>query len=102
MTVTRPEIVWDYSYKISYLSPLNIPVQDYENTLCFPNPTDSKVKFSGMAPNSTCEVLSLDGRILIKGMLYDGQLDLSGLRQGIYIVTFTNGEKVTKFKVIKL
>jgi len=64
----------------------------------YPNPTESTIYFkdSGFS-GVTYQVLDIRGKILLTGIIYTEQIDLSELNSGTYLISIKN----THYKVVK-
>ncbi len=67
----------------------------------FPNPATDYLKISPVDGVGSVKIYSLDGQELMSTVLNNNQLDISSLRNGIYIVQIETGEQVYRQKFIK-
>lgn len=66
-----------------------------------PNPTNDLVFLSNSYDNSPYSIFNVLGKEVQKGMINGGQINLSDLNQGIYMVRITKGNHIFTSKVIK-
>lgn len=72
------------------------------NDVCvYPNPAGQTIFLKGLNGNKEIAIYSLNGKLLIKKLLNNNQLDISDLSKGIYTLRIVNKEKVLNIKLIK-
>jgi hypothetical protein len=59
----------------------------------YPNPAQSVLTVSGASFNSTYTVVDLFGRAIDRGLI-TGTIDVSSMKQGVYMITVTQGNKL--------
>ncbi|KXX66511.1 hypothetical protein AVL50_31790 [Flammeovirga sp. SJP92] len=57
-----------------------------------PNPVSDILQVSGIKSETTYKLLDLRGRLLMKGSLTNGKIDLNHLNHGVYLLQFDNGQ----------
>lgn len=84
---------------------LNVGGNHFKNFTVYPNPVRDLLNFSHTGNISSVEVFNLLGqKMLTKSLALDatqGQLDLSGLSNGSYLVKVTSGGETKTIKVLK-
>ncbi|MCK0178088.1 T9SS type A sorting domain-containing protein [Flavobacteriaceae bacterium S0862] len=87
------------------LAPLETKTVIADNFKIYPNPTKGNVYIllkTGNKFKGDVKVFDLSGKLMIRSNNFDGQLDVSKLSRGIYMMSFLHEEKtVTKKLVIK-
>lgn len=71
----------------------------------FPNPSTSKIKFSGIKDYEEIVIKDITGKIILVKQLTGEpitEIDLTGFGDGIYIVKFTNSDNFATRKFVKL
>lgn len=63
----------------------------------YPNPTSSKIFFQGIS-NAEKQILDISGRLLIS--TFENQIDISYLKQGVYILRVENEEGIVETRKI--
>ena len=71
-----------------------------ENIAIYPNPTSDTFNVSGIS-EGVVEVLDLSGRVLREFKIEQESFSLSGLTNGIYIISVTSNNKTTYRRLIK-
>ncbi len=93
---------------IDYRLTTGITPPNTESTLQLsPNPCNNTLNIYNIPQNSTIEILTLSGKVFANKNTDSGQnlnftLDTSGLPAGVYILSVTNGQTISKRKFIKL
>ena len=67
-----------------------------ESITLYPNPSSDYIFLDGKYENPTYKVFSITGEIVLKGILLNNTIEISGLSTGFYELELTNREKVTK------
>lgn len=71
----------------------------------YPNPTNGKIAYESDVNLNSCTISNLSGQVLIHKIINDlyGEIDISGLSQGYYVLNFESnlGDKVQKIQMIK-
>jgi hypothetical protein len=67
----------------------------------YPNPTDNILHITGMKDGTVLTIRSTTGSAVTTFTLVDGEIDVSQLSQGIYIVDLYDEGKVIRKKLIK-
>ena len=67
-----------------------------ESITLYPNPSSDYIFLDGKYENPTYKVFSITGEIVLKGILLNNTIEISGLSTGFYELKLTNREKVTK------
>lgn len=79
-------------------------VNDLDQNLfaIYPNPVRDILHVNGnLIDNSNYEIYHLTGSLVLKGKLTNGQINVSALNKGIYIISISNEGKNSKLKFIK-
>ncbi|MFQ3336501.1 MAG: hypothetical protein ACI8RY_001372 [Urechidicola sp.] len=66
----------------------------------FPNPTTGLIYLKGSSPNSKIDIFSMDGK-LVKSINYTENVDLSRLKNGVYLLRVSSERKVNTLRIIK-
>jgi mannan endo-1,4-beta-mannosidase len=74
---------------------------DKENFYVYPNPCINFIEIGTDIDNSSVNIFSTNGILLIKIQLQNNKINISGLQRGIYILEVTNNEKSLITKIIK-
>lgn len=72
-----------------------------ETITVFPNPASDEIRFNATTANDF-EIINANGASVKKGTSVDGKVTISELEQGNYIIRFSDGEKVSLGKFVKL
>lgn len=83
---------------------LSTSQSDAAAIIIYPNPTDGIVTFSGLPANQQIhrlQVTNLAGAIVLETKKFDGQIDLSELPSGTYLIKFQMDQKELVKKVVK-
>jgi len=73
-----------------------------DKLLIFPNPGSNFLRIKGeFTPNSYAEILSIDGRIILKEKIKDNQLEIDALTKGVYFLRIHDQDKIYTQKFIK-
>ena len=85
-------------------SSVTLGKEDYAfNTIkVYPNPTQGKVYLPDNLMNSNYTVISVDGKLIQKGVLTTSSIDFSKYNQGLYFVRLKSNSSMYSFKVIKI
>lgn len=87
------------------LAPLELKSAITDNFKIFPNPTNDNIFISlktGGNYKGDIKVFDLSGKIILNDSNFDGQLDVSKLSKGIYMISLSQDEKrVTKKLIIE-
>ena len=75
--------------------------QEIEPITIFPNPTSGLIFFSGINAQVQCSVFSISGKKLFEQKLSkEKNLDLSALREGLYLIQIQQRDSIQNFKVL--
>jgi hypothetical protein len=88
-----------------YDLPSSIELNEEQNVLVYPNPTNATIKLIGYSDQTMTITLSdLSGKLVASRTCVDGELDLSELNQGVYlgIIQASKGRPARRFKVVKI
>ena len=69
--------------------------------IIYPNPTSNKLKIANQFITNEYFVYSLTGKLLKKGIISSNEIQLSGLKTGLYFLEIKHAEKSSFFKIIK-
>ncbi len=75
-------------------------VDAYQN-LIYPNPTHHQLWVADKFENSSYEIISTFGETISKGHIYNHQIDISSLSNGLWIVKLNDGLNDFAFRVVK-
>ncbi|WP_119844447.1 T9SS type A sorting domain-containing protein [Reichenbachiella sp. MSK19-1] len=67
----------------------------------YPNPTTGSLTVKGLNMNSPYSVFDLSGKVLTTGALSAGEVNLSGLQDGVYVLQVAEMEQVFQVRIIK-
>jgi hypothetical protein len=80
-------------------TPLNVPSVKAHNIKVYPNPTTGVIQVSGVTSEVSYDIYSITGAEIAKGTLSaDGKIDVSNISNGLYFLTFDNGNTVKFIK----
>lgn len=84
----------------SYLNALSLKntMSKKDNQILFPNPSGNKIHFNNLnLSNTNFEILTLNGQMIKKGQLTDNSISISDLKNGSYLIKFSDKSHVFKF-----
>jgi hypothetical protein len=81
--------------------PTGIKKTENDNIKIYPNPTSTKLFINGLTQSTKLSVYNLRGILVLSKHLFDNQIDVSNLTNGIYIIKFENKGGITIRKFIK-
>ena len=67
----------------------------------YPNPATDKLFVKNVSAKSTYSIFDATGRLVSEGSIVDGEINVSKLVKGTYVISFTNDGNSTKTKFIK-
>ncbi|MBU8883233.1 T9SS type A sorting domain-containing protein [Kaistella sp. DKR-2] len=67
----------------------------------YPNPATDVLFVKNISAKSTYTIYDATGRLVAKGQIDDGEINVSSLLKGSYVISFANDGSVTKTKFIK-
>lgn len=73
----------------------------FSRIVVYPNPTQDKIYLPKKLINSDYTVISMDGKLIQKGVLTANSIDFSEFNQGLYFVRIKNEVSYFSFKIIK-
>ncbi|MDF1573579.1 MAG: T9SS type A sorting domain-containing protein [Bacteroidales bacterium] len=74
----------------------------FEGIQVYPNPVVDKLEIAGLATSSLIRIRNLHGQIILSTRMEEaGELDLSALPAGLYLISFETGGEVLSRKIIK-
>ena len=80
-------------------------LNDHEiNTVSvYPNPTDGKLTLSKVAANTTFNVVSVSGQVVLSGVISNtaNTIDLSSFENGIYVLQLTQEQGLQTIRIVK-
>ncbi len=86
----------DYDGRYEYFTIRSIDVQGDGAVFIYPNPASNHLVLSNLMPNTSYDVVDIQGRVVIRSRKVSGGqeiLDISGLSQGMYVIRFNrNGQ----------
>jgi hypothetical protein len=88
-----------------YDLPSSIELNEEQNVLVYPNPTNATIKLIGYSDQTiTISLSDLSGKTVAVETCVNGELDLSRLNPGIYlgVIQATQGQSARRFKVVKM
>jgi hypothetical protein len=88
-----------------YDLPSSIELNEEQNVLVYPNPTNSTVKLMEYSSaNVSVSLTDLSGKTVAVQKCINGELDLSRLNPGIYlgVIQASKGQPARRFKVVKM
>jgi hypothetical protein len=88
-----------------YDLPSSIELNEEQNVLVYPNPTNATIKLIGYSDQTiTVSLSDLSGKIVSVKNCVNGELDLSELNAGIYlgVIQGNSGKEAQRFKVVKM
>ena len=77
-----------------------IKTKNYEVKI-YPNPATDKLFVKNVSAKSTYSIFDATGRLVSEGSIVDGEINVSKLVKGTYVISFTNDGNSTKTKFIK-
>ena len=87
----------EFILEVSVTDVLGLPDSDFAP---YPNPTDGHISFESVPPNTTYEIINLDGRIL-----QSGRLNASGIQfeavEGTYVLNVITAEAKYSVRFVK-
>ena len=89
-------------YKKDPLSESQEFTSDKPNVMeVYPNPSNGNVKISGLQKGAEIELLDLSGKLILQSEaeLEEQPLDLSGFRNGMYLIRVYQNEEVSTFRL---
>ncbi|HMU05521.1 MAG TPA: T9SS type A sorting domain-containing protein, partial [Saprospiraceae bacterium] len=106
---------WEVMYDIEYCESEKVPVvvfvdrtssiyelSEEEKITIHPNPTTGIITISTNATKQTYQIRNLSGQTVMENTLVDGQLDITNLPNGIYLLTLKTDTLKRHFKVVKI
>jgi len=67
----------------------------------YPNPVDNVLNVKNVSPKSSYEIFNAPGQLISKGIIGEGQINVSSFVKGIYFMTINDNGKNIKAKFIK-
>lgn len=67
----------------------------------YPNPVDNVLNVKNVSPKSSYEIFNAPGQLISKGIIGEGQINVSSFVKGIYFMTINENGKNIKTKFIK-
>lgn len=85
-------------------SPLNVNEVAGDRLILYPNPAVDFVSFSSLSANTSVEIYTTDGRLVLRESIRNGNggIDVSSLNQGTYFVKVLEGEKAPTTKTLQI
>ena len=79
-------------------------ISGQNSTTIFPNPVRDVlyIKYTGNPDNVSYQLYAVGGELVLKGYLLSGEIDVSALREGVYLIHFISEKGNMYKKVIKL
>jgi len=102
--VNIPELLWDYAFKITKVTPTDSKEKSsykQNNIYVYPNPVKTKLFISGIKNDIIISVFDICGKHIFTKSAKNNFIDLSNLKSGIYILKITSNDKTNNFKIIK-
>ena len=106
---------WEVMYDIEYCESEKVPVfvyvdrssssidfNDEDKITIFPNPTSGIITVSTNATKQTYQIKNLSGQTIMEKTLVNGQLDITDIPNGIYLLTIKTNTTKRHFKVVKM
>lgn len=95
-----------HQFEISYQTfqtPVSIKPNEYINIICYPNPTQDVLYFSGLLEKSNLVIYDLNGRIVQKTNVSNSleTIDMSKLENGLYFIEISNSQQKSSYKIVK-
>ncbi|MDN3723201.1 T9SS type A sorting domain-containing protein [Aequorivita sp. SDUM287046] len=84
-----------------YNYPLSVPDIEKNSFSIYPNPTQDKLFVKSTIPISSSSITDLNGRNIISNENPSSEIDVSGLKAGMYFLTLESSEGNTTRKFIK-
>lgn len=81
---------------------LGISNNDQAEIKVFPNPSNGKIKISGLSDNNTVELYSNNGRLINSYLSEKNEITLNDLVSGVYFLRISNAKNTTTKKIIIL
>jgi hypothetical protein len=102
ITVTSKDGSITDSLEVSVVSPTNIPDNLSIAGFIYPNPATDRLYIKNLhSPNAIIMVFDLQGNQILNKQISSGELDISSLSKGIFIVKLIDSGKVLIKKLIK-
>src|SRR5699024_4576023 len=98
------EYLWgDHAGEVWHQPDMSVAAQKEDQIRLFPNPAKNELFIKGIDSNSSLQIISMEGRILLtKTVEQDARLDVSDLESGVYFVHIqTQNRVVVKRFVIR-
>lgn len=89
--------LWKWDKSLVPLNELNIE----DELMIYPNPVSNLVYIKNQAFTSY-ELIAFNGRKVEAGLLINGQIDMSNLNAGLYILKVFQAKEVFNYKILKL
>ncbi|NPA42758.1 MAG: T9SS type A sorting domain-containing protein, partial [Chlorobi bacterium] len=82
---------------------LGVEETDRSGFAFFPNPARDRIRFSADVPVDRIQILSVTGQVLSDTEVHQtrGELDLTGLRRGVYLLRVQIDGKTGIYRLIK-
>lgn len=92
----------DFNGGFQYSEIINIDVEKQIKVQAHPNPTNGKLKFTGIIfQNATLRIIDCTGKVVKKQVLQSQDLDISDLPDGLYFLSIINEKQAFEMKIIK-
>jgi len=94
------EYIWGNNVGQSWVNTANIANNYLSNISIYPNPTKGIIHFKGIDKPTQIELFSLDGKLLVKKILFSDSFVKNDLTKGVYYIKFILGETNSTKKII--